>query len=149
MPKSNLKKYGTDVFGANGKIGSTNLPPLVKERTVAITSRGTGSGKVQVIKENSFLTNNLLYIIDKYSLGIPFIYESIKNANPSKVVTGSAQPQLTIKNFSSINILIPQHLYMDGYKVKMNVIENKIYENKKENANLKRIKNILLKNYFD
>lgn len=63
LPKSQLLRTGTKVFGAKGFMGYTERKPLVNKATVTITSRGSGAGFVSYIdEEEAFLTNNLLYL---------------------------------------------------------------------------------------
>ncbi|OCX48012.1 restriction endonuclease subunit S [Ligilactobacillus animalis] len=111
IAKSELTKSGTKVFGANGLIGYTQKPSIISAPTVTITSRGSGSGYVSYLNiGNAFLTNNLLYLNENKNLGLSFSYETIKSANPKQFVTGSAQPQLTIKNLSQSLVKIPSDI---------------------------------------
>lgn len=66
MPKTQLKSTGVPVFGANGMIGYTDKPVMLPDYSVVITSRGSGSGDVQLMDKSVFVTNNLLTIESKH-----------------------------------------------------------------------------------
>ncbi|PAY59198.1 hypothetical protein A8C41_03450 [Ligilactobacillus salivarius] len=151
LPKSKLSTSGIKVYGANGLIGYTEQESVINKPTVTITSRGSGSGFVSYIDEkNIFLTNNLLYLIDKKNVGLSFTYELLKSCKPQQFVTGSAQPQLTIKNLSQLNINIPDDKkIMDKFIKDTISFEKIIQKNKEENVNLFNLKEILLNKYFN
>lgn len=150
LAKSELTNSGTKVFGANGLIGYTLKPGVIKNSTVTITSRGSGSGYVSYLDVGeAFLTNNLLYLNDKNKLGLSFSFETIKLSNPQKFVTGSAQPQLTIKNLSQAKIDIPSDMnIIYSFKNLMYPIELIMKNNNIENDRLQNLKRILLNKFF-
>ena len=150
LAKSELTESGTKVFGANGLIGYTSKPSIISEPTVTITSRGSGSGYVSYINiGNAFLTNNLLYLKSKNNLGLSFSLETIKAAKPTQYVTGSAQPQLTIKNLSKSLVKIPSDINLvNKFREQMCSIEAMIKHNDFENKKLEILKSILLHQYF-
>lgn len=150
IAKSELTKSGTKVFGANGLIGYTQKPSIISAPTVTITSRGSGSGYVSYLNiGNAFLTNNLLYLNENKNLGLSFSYETIKSANPKQFVTGSAQPQLTIKNLSQSLVKIPSDINLvNKFRRQMYPIEEIIKHNSFENEKLEMLKNTLLNKCF-
>ena len=150
IAKSELTKSGTKVFGANGLIGYTQKPSIISAPTVTITSRGSGSGYVSYLNiGNAFLTNNLLYLNENKNLGLSFSYETIKSSNPKQFVTGSAQPQLTIKNLSQSLVKIPSDINLvNKFRRQMYPIEEIIKHNSFENEKLEMLKNTLLNKCF-
>lgn len=150
LPKSKLINSGIQVFGANGLMGYTSEPSIIDKPTVTITSRGSGSGYVSYIDVGkAFLTNNLLYLDDKNNLGLSFAFEAIKASNPNQFVTGSAQPQLTIKNLSRLDITVPvDRDVIDKFRKEMHPIESTMRNNNLENYQLRNLKNTLLCKYF-
>ena len=150
IAKSELTRSGTKVFGANGLIGYTQKPSIISAPTVTITSRGSGSGYVSYLNiGNAFLTNNLLYLNENKNLGLSFSYETIKSANPKQFVTGSAQPQLTIKNLSQSLVKIPSDINLvNKFRRQMYPIEEIIKHNSFENEKLEMLKNTLLNKCF-
>ena len=150
LPKSKLINSGIQVFGANGLMGYTSEPSIIEKPTVTITSRGSGSGYVSYLDVGkAFLTNNLLYLDDKNNLGLSFAFEAIKASNPNQFVTGSAQPQLTIKNLSRLDITAPvDRDVIDEFRKEMHPIESTMRNNNLENYELKKLKDTLLCKYF-
>ena len=150
LPKSKLINSGIQVFGANGLMGYTSEPSIIEKPTVTITSRGSGSGYVSYLDiGKAFLTNNLLYLDDKNNLGLSFAFEAIKASNPNQFVTGSAQPQLTIKNLSRLDITAPvDRDVIDEFRKEMHPIESTMRNNNLENYELKKLKDTLLCKYF-
>lgn len=150
LPKSKLINSGIQVFGANGLMGYTSEPSIIEKPTVTITSRGSGSGYVSYLDVGkAFLTNNLLYLDDKNNLGLSFAFEAIKAANPNQFVTGSAQPQLTIKNLSGLDIAAPvDRDAIDEFRKEMHPIESMMRNNNSENYQLEHLKDTLLCKYF-
>ncbi|KRM84177.1 type I restriction system specificity protein [Limosilactobacillus coleohominis DSM 14060] len=150
LPKSQLLRTGTKVFGAKGFMGYTERKPLVNKATVTITSRGSGAGFVSYIdEEEAFLTNNLLYLIDKTGLGLSFTYELIKSSKPSQFVTGSAQPQLTINNLKQLKLKIPTDRFIiEQFKNNTKRIEDCMSNNKIENNSLQKLRLAFLNYYF-
>lgn len=150
LPKSKLINSGIQVFGANGLMGYTSEPSIIEKPTVTITSRGSGSGYVSYLDVGkAFLTNNLLYLDDKNNLGLSFAFETIKASNPNQFVTGSAQPQLTIKNLSQLDITVPvDRAVIDEFRKEMHPIESTMRNNNLENYELKKLKDTLICKYF-
>lgn len=150
LPKSQLLRTGTKVFGAKCFMGYTERKPLVNKATVTITSRGSGAGFVSYIdEEEAFLTNNLLYLIDKTGLGLSFTYELIKSSKPSQFVTGSAQPQLTINNLKQLKLKIPTDRFIiEQFKNNTKRIEDCMSNNKIENNSLQKLRLAFLNYYF-
>lgn len=149
LPKDKLKNHGTKVYGANGFLGFTEKTPLITKPSVTIVSRGSNSGYVKCVPSNLFLTNNLLYIIDKNDMGLSFTYEAIKESNPQKFVTGSAQPQLTIANLSQLKLRLPEdNSLITKFKIDMEKIEKMMFNNETENKRLAGLKKSLLNRYF-
>ena len=96
------------------------------------------------------LVASILYLIDKKNVGLSFTYELLKSCKPQQFVTGSAQPQLTIKNLSKLNINIPDDKkIMDKFIKDTISFEKIIQKNKEENVNLFNLKEILLNKYFN
>ncbi|WP_216824099.1 restriction endonuclease subunit S [Leptospira mayottensis] len=104
----NLKEIGFPVYGANGIIGFTD-EYLYENIMVLISCRGAYSGKINLSPPQSFVTNNSLIVIPISSelLNDRFLFYALQSANKSKLVTGSAQPQVTINNAVKLEIPLP------------------------------------------
>jgi type I restriction enzyme, S subunit len=100
---SELKKY--PVFGANGIIGKHDSYTH-KEPHVLISCRGAKSGTINISPPFSFITHNSLVLEKKNNnkLNTRFLSYALQFTDKSKIVTGSAQPQVTIDNLSGLQV---------------------------------------------
>lgn len=108
LPTSSLLDEGFDVFGANGIIGKYSKF-IYEKRKLLISCRGAYSGKANISPEKCFVTNNSI-VCDFYAgdcMDINYFHAQVTVADKSKIVTGSAQPQVTIANLSPLVISIP------------------------------------------
>ena len=106
LPTKQLKDKGNPVFGANGVIGF-NDKYLYEFPQVLISCRGAYSGKINFSPPKCFVTNNslILQLIDESSLSKRFLFYVLQTANQSELVTGTAQPQVTINN--AVELIFP------------------------------------------
>ena len=111
LPTSLLVPNGEyPVYGANGVIGYYTKANCIDYVTL-ITSRGNGSGDVlRTHHKASFVTNNSFVVLPKETYGhfeLPFAYHLMKTLDFKSICTGSAQPQLTNKSISMLNVIVP------------------------------------------
>lgn len=111
LPTSLLVPNGEyPVYGANGVIGHYTKANCFDYVTL-ITSRGNGSGDVlRTHHKTSFVTNNSFVVLPKETyvhLELPFAYHLMKTLDFKSICTGSAQPQLTNKSISMLNVIVP------------------------------------------
>lgn len=108
LPTKGLKAEGFPVFGANGIIGF-NDKYLYEEPEVLISCRGAYSGKINFSPSKCFVTNNslVLEIKDQELLDKKFLFHILHSVNKSKLVTGTAQPQVTINNAVELEFPLP------------------------------------------
>ena len=98
---------GYPVFGANGYIGFFSEYNIEKDR-VLISCRGAYSGAVNFANKNSFITNNSLVINQKDErISNEFLFYMLKAMNRDKLVSGTAQPQVTVKAFENFCVVLP------------------------------------------
>jgi len=105
------------VYGAGGVIGYFN-ESVINKKVTLITCRGNGSGTVWRTKEPAFVTNNSFLILPKglYNhLEYHFIEYLCLNSSIKSVLSGSAQPQITISGLSTVIISIPPKKLIDDY----------------------------------
>ena len=104
-----LKKSGFPVFGANGIIGF-NDKYLYKESQVLISCRGAYSGKINLSPPLCYVTNNslILEIFNEEEMNKKFLFYILHTVNKTKLVTGTAQPQVTINNAVELTFSIPK-----------------------------------------
>ena len=108
LPTKNLKPKGFPVFGANGIIGYYDSF-LYEEEQVLISCRGAYSGKINISPKQCFITNNSLVITPKEENKVnkKYLYYTLQATNKTKLVTGTAQPQVTINNAEDLQIPLP------------------------------------------
>jgi type I restriction enzyme S subunit len=99
LPTAKLTKEGYPVFGANGQIGFYSTYHYEEPR-VLITCRGATCGTINRSLAKSFVTNNSIIIepISPKLLDRRFLEYQLRSIDKASVITGSAQPQITLKN---------------------------------------------------
>jgi len=108
LPIKELKKTGYPVFGANGIIGH-NDKYLYEQEEVLISCRGASSGKINLSPPKCYVTNNslILEINNDKQLYKKFLFHILQTVNKTKLVTGTAQPQVTINNAVELSFILP------------------------------------------
>ncbi len=108
LPTKNLTEGGYPVFGANGIIGNYSSY-LYEEEQVLISCRGAASGTINISPPFCFVTNNSLVV--EYSfhdlLLNQYLYYILRGADKAQIITGSAQPQVTINNARNLKFPLP------------------------------------------
>ena len=105
---SELEEIGYPVFGANGQIGYYN-EYTYEDSKILVSCRGANSGKINVSLPKSFITNNSLILNQKLNMSNDFIRYLFKSRDKSTLISGTAQPQITLKAFRSFPLpLLPQ-----------------------------------------
>ena len=102
-----LVEKGYPVFGANGQIGFYHSY-MFEDIKALMSCRGAYSGTMNLSLPKSFITNNSLVIDCKdISMSAKFIYYLFEGANKVRLVSGTAQPQVTVKAFESFPVPFP------------------------------------------
>ena len=96
------------VFGANGIIGRYDEYNH-REPEVLITCRGATCGTVNLSKEKCWITGNAMVVtpLKKGQLIKQFLFRVLSQCDLSKVISGSAQPQITKQKLSPFQIPLP------------------------------------------
>jgi len=96
------------VFGANSIIGYYN-DYLYEKPQILISCRGANSGVINISPPKCYVTSNSLVVElpYKYYECLKFLFYSLKSSDKSSVVTGTAQPQVTIDNLNEFFISLP------------------------------------------
>lgn len=94
-----------DVYGANGIIGKYN-DYNHKETTVLITCRGATCGNIHISNPYSYINGNAMCLdnLDETKCLKEYLYYFLKGINLSNIISGSAQPQITIQGLRKINV---------------------------------------------
>ena len=154
LPTKDLKENGFPVFGANGIIGF-NDKYLYEESQVLISCRGAYSGKINFSPPLCFVTNNslILEIISNEDLDKRFLYYILHTVNKSKLVTGTAQPQVTINNAVELTFQLPpletQHAIVSKIEELFSELDQGIADLKTAQAQLKVYRQSVLKHAFE
>ena len=90
------EESGYPVYGANGIIGFYDSYNHEQE-TVAITCRGATCGTVNLTQPKSYITGNAMCLddVDDNTVEIKFLFYAMQSYDFTKVISGSAQPQIT------------------------------------------------------
>ncbi|MCL4551370.1 MAG: restriction endonuclease subunit S [Bacteroidetes bacterium] len=154
LPTTQLIENGFPVFGANGIIGF-HSEYLYEQEQVMISCRGAYSGKINLSPPQVFITNNSL-VLEFYSElneTKKYFYYILQVADRSKLVTGSAQPQVTINNAVLLDIPLPplpeQHRIVAKLEELFTKLDVSVAELKKAKAQIKRYRQSVLKHAFE
>ena len=72
-----------------------------------MTCRGATCGTINVSLPKSFITNNSLILSPKWDASLKYIEYLFKSVDTRKLISGSAQPQITIKAFDNFTLPLP------------------------------------------
>lgn len=154
LPTKQLTESGYPVFGANGQIGYYS-EYLYEDEQLLISCRGAYSGKINFSKKQSYITNNSLVVdfpVFQKELR-KFYYYILQGANKSKIVTGTAQPQVTINNAIELKIPLPPLLEQKAIVAKIeqlfSELDNGVANLKTAQAKLKIYRQAVLKKAFE
>jgi type I restriction enzyme S subunit len=107
LANTELTEEGYEVFGANGIIGYYSSY-LYSESQLLVSCRGAYSGKPNISPPLCFITSNTLVLQNTWKcLDLKFFFYSLTIADKEKIVTGSAQPQVTTTNIDPFLVVLP------------------------------------------
>ena len=108
LPMTELLPNGFPVFGANGIIGRFSKY-LYEHQMLLISCRGAYSGTPNISPKQCYVTNNSIVceFFDPKACDIRFYHAVISVAPRKKIVTGSAQPQVTVTNAIKLPVPLP------------------------------------------
>jgi len=121
LAKKDLTVEGYYVFGANGIIGKYSSY-LYEDEQLLISCRGAYSGKTNISPKKCFVTSNSLVceFFNKDLTFYKYFFYSITALPKEKIVSGSAQPQVTATNALPLPIALPP---LEEQKEIVNVVE--------------------------
>ena len=107
IPTSELQESGYPVYGANGIIGFYDSYNHEQE-TVAITCRGATCGTVNLTQPKSYITGNAMCLddVDDNTVEIKFLFYAMQSYDFTKVISGSAQPQITREGLGKVEVAL-------------------------------------------
>jgi type I restriction enzyme S subunit len=134
------------VYGAGSVIGYYH-EGFVSDKVCLITCRGNGSGTVWRTRGAAFITNNSLMLFPRpqYSYCLCCFVELIaKHSNVRGVISGSAQPQITIEGLQSVPAIVPLESLVRRFCDTVGTMQEAVDSLYLRNANLRTTRDLLL-----
>jgi type I restriction enzyme S subunit len=144
LPQSELLEHGIPVYGAAGVIGHYS-EAMFSEPIVLVTSRGSGSGTVHETWGPAFVTNNSFSVVPKHKwFSRHYLKEALLRGDISSLVTGSAQPQLTISSFNHLKLVRPTEQIVQEFHRASDSLWQKKNTNEQQSRTLAALRDTLL-----
>lgn len=106
IPTSQLLSNGYPVYGANGIIGYYNTYNH-EQSVITITCRGASCGTINITKPQSYITGNAMCLDNvREDIHLKYLYYNLLSFDFNKVISGSAQPQITRQGLEKVEISI-------------------------------------------
>ena len=109
IPTNDLLDEGYPVYGANGVIGYYSQYNH-ENPVVVVTCRGATCGSVNITTPKAYITGNAMCLDDiRSDIDNEYLYYCLKQYDFNKIISGSAQPQITRQGMNKIYINICPH----------------------------------------
>ncbi|EJO6494725.1 TPA: restriction endonuclease subunit S [Citrobacter freundii] len=132
------------VYGANGVVGRFDKYNHEKS-VVTITCRGNTCGNINITRPYSWITGNAMVVRPKNECINPYyIYNLLLDSGVNKVITGSAQPQITRSNLAPLKIILPNEEIIQKFSLMMGGVFLKKIAILEENEHLAKLRDWLL-----
>jgi type I restriction enzyme S subunit len=134
------------VYGANGIIGKYSKYNHEHQEFI-ITVRGNTSGNLHFTMKKSWITGNSMIVrpnADEVLTREFLYYYFLSTQSAMKVVSGSAQPQITRANLETINIIIPPRAVLNQFGKIIKSVFQKIQTNNQESRELANLRDWVL-----
>lgn len=106
IPTSQLLSNGYPVYGANGIIGYYKTYNH-EQSVIAITCRGASCGTINITRPQSYITGNAMCLDNvREDINLKYLYYNLLSFDFNKVISGSAQPQITRQGLEKVEISI-------------------------------------------
>lgn len=138
------------VWGANGILGYTSNATY-EEAQPLVTCRGNGCGLVQWSAGRAHVSNNAMAIVltNADPLSSKYLYYSLLASDFSDVITGSAQPQITMGHLTKKKIFWHKERHeRTAIAHILGTLDDKIELNRKTNETLEAIAKAIFKSWF-
>lgn len=107
ISQAEMLSEGYPVYGANGIIGYYNEYNH-EYPTVLITCRGATCGTLNICKPFSYVNGNAMALDNViYDIDEKYLYYYLQSRGLKDIISGSAQPQITIQNLSKVVVNYP------------------------------------------
>jgi type I restriction enzyme S subunit len=136
------------VVGGNGVLGYTDQSTF-SFPVPLVTCRGSKCGLMQWAEPPTWISNNAMAVYFKENQGDNFfLHQYLLNSSFDDVITGSAQPQITVTNLSLKRILLPDVKTQEAISTFAKNIEGKIVLNNNLSICLEDIAQAIFKSWF-
>jgi len=136
------------VVGGNGVLGYTDQSTF-SFPVPLVTCRGSKCGLMQWAEPPTWISNNAMAVYFKENQGDNFfLHQYLLNSSFDDVITGSAQPQITVSNLSLKRILLPDVKTQKAISTFAKNIEGKIVLNNNLSICLEDIAQAVFKSWF-
>lgn len=137
------------VYGANGVIGRFDKFNH-EESEILVTCRGATCGTVNISQPFSWINGNAMVVRPKHeSLRRDFLALVLKSIDYEKVITGTAQPQITRAPLSKVEIIVPSLEAQELVVLTINGISALLGEIRIANSSLKEVQTAARKSSVD
>ena len=136
------------VIGGNGVLGYTDKSTY-SYPVPLVTCRGSKCGLMQWAEHPTWISNNAMAVYFKENQGDNFfLHQYLLNSSFDDVITGSAQPQITVSSLSLKRIMLPDLQTQKAISSIMKNIDRKILINEALSRNLESIAQSIFKSWF-
>lgn len=136
------------VIGGNGLLGYTTESTFSFPLPL-VTCRGSKCGLMQWAEPPTWISNNAMAVYFKDGLGDNyFLYQYFLQSDFDDVITGSAQPQITVSNLSRKRLVLPEPETQSAIARIMRILEAKIKANIEISLTLEDIAQAIFKSWF-
>lgn len=148
LPSDNIKETGPYVvFGANGQRGYYT-DYNCDGQYIIIGRQGAYCGNVNYFSGKSFLTEHAILGKVKEEFDYTFLCYYLRSINLSQFQGQSAQPGLSVKTLSNIEIEVPEYYIQHNIGELLRLLESKISLNRKANEVLESMAKQLYDYWF-
>ena len=140
--------FTVPVWGANGLLGYTH-DATYEEAIPLVTCRGNGCGLVQWTKGRANISNNSMAVVPKDITDARYLYYALLASDFRSVITGSAQPQITVTHLSTLQISwLADKSVRDAIAHILGTLDDKIELNRRQSETLQEMARALFKAWF-
>ncbi len=146
MPKKDkIQKTGFPLYSGYNIVGYYPEFNCGKGKVIVVARGVGGTGDIKITKEDLFLTNISICIENELDLiSDTILYYMLKFKGLHYLRTGSAQPQITINDLNSVELIIPSKEIQLQFLDVFNNLIIKQDKNIKENQTLTKLRDTLL-----
>ena len=119
------------------------------EPVTLITCRGSGCGLIQRTNSPSSITNSIIGVsIDDKVINSKFFFYLALATKFSSIITGSAQPQITLGHLGNLKISVPPLRHQHAIASILSSLDDKIENNRRMNETLEGMAQAIFKSWF-